>query len=223
MLCTAWLLPDQRIATTRGRQPFAETVAGYRRIMRRREVQLLVGLRLLPTCYWGVATLLVPVLLYRASHQLSTASYFTGISLALAAGCQLLTGRVADRVGRRAPVVLLTSLIVVAAVLTGLFAGSVPGLYASGILGACAAWSLSTLMPGLIKELSEAGEEGRTLALTHLVWSTAMLCGSLAGGALIALGNGLPFLLVGALNVGAVGLAVALLRRGRAPLAAAAA
>ena len=212
LLGTAWLLPEPRREGARAHAPLVATVAGYRRITRRREVRLLVGLRLLPTCYWGVATLLIPLLLYRASGRPSTAAFYAGLSLALAAGCQLLTGRVADRVGRRAPAAVLTALIAAAAVLTGLFAGSVAGLYLCGILGACAAWSLSTLMPGLIKELAEPREEGRTLALTHLVWSSAMLAGTLAGGGLVAMGGALPFLLVGALNVPAVLMALALPR-----------
>lgn len=214
---TALLLPEQRAEQARARQRFGETVAGYRRIMRRHEVRLLVVLRLLTTCYWGMATLLIPLLLYRASGRPSTAAFYAGISLALAANCQLLTGRIADRVGRRGPAVILTVLVVCSAVLAGLFSGSVIGLYIFGIMGACTAWSLSTLMPGLIKELSEPGEEGRTLALTHLVWSTAMLLGSLAGGSLVVHGGELPFVLVGVLNLGSVVLAVALWRR-RTPL-----
>jgi hypothetical protein len=108
----------------------------------------------------------------------------------------------------------LTSGIVLSALLLGLFSGSVAGLYAFGILGACSAWSLSVLMPGLIKDLSGPGEEGRTLALTHFVWSGSMLIGSVGAGALVVLNSGLPFLIAAALNVFAVVFAVALLRSG---------
>ena len=217
LLGTGWLLPEQHTERSLARQSFGAAIADYRRIMRGREVQLLVGLRLLTTIYWGVATLLVPLLLYRASGRPSTAALYSGISLALAASCQLLTGRIADHVGRRRPAVVLSALIALTAILTGVFAGSVPGLYLFGILGACAAWSLSTVMPGLIKDVSAPGEEGRTLALTHLVWSTAMLLGSLAGGWLVAFGSGLPFLLIGIVNVASVVIALALLRQEAAP------
>lgn len=209
---TGWLLPPPATATVGPRSSMATTIRGYRTIWQRYEVRLLVGLRCMPTCYWGAATLLVPLLLYRASHLPSTAAAYAGVSLAMAATCQLLTGRVADRVGRRAPAVVLTSGIVLSAVLLGLFSGSVAGLYVFGILGACSAWSLSVLMPGLIKDLSEPGEEGRTLALTHFVWSGSMLLGSLGAGALVVLNSGLPFLIAAALNVFAVIFAVALLR-----------
>jgi MFS family permease len=209
---TGWLLPPPPAAEVGPRTSMAATIRGYQTIWRRYEVRLLVGLRGMPTCYWGAATLLVPLLLYRASHVASTAATYAGISLALAASCQLLTGRIADRVGRRAPAVVLTCGIVLSALLLGLFSGSVVGLYLFGILGACSAWSLSVLMPGLIKELSEPGEEGRTLALTHFVWSGSNLVGSLGAGALVVVNSGLPFLIAAVLNVFAILMAVALLR-----------
>lgn len=209
---TGWLLPPPPAAAVGPRSSMAATMRGYRTIWQRQDVRLLVGLRCLTTCYWGAATLLVPLLLYRASHLPSTAALYSGISLALAASCQLLTGRIADRVGRRAPAVVLATGIVLSALLLGLFSSSVAGLYVFGILGACSAWSLSVLMPGLIKELSEPGEEGRTLALTHFVWSGSMLLGSLGAGALVVVNSGLPFLIAAALNVVAVFLAGALLR-----------
>ncbi len=217
LLGTGLGLPQQA-APTVVRQTFKGTLAGYRQVIRRREVQLLVGLRLLTTMYWGMATLLVPLLLYRASGLPSTAARYSGVSLALAASCQLLTGRLADQHGRKRPAIVLTVLITITALLTGVFAVSVPGLYLCGVLGACAAWSLSTLMPGLIKDVSETGEEGRTLALTHLIWSTAMLLGSLAGGWLVTYSSSLPFLLIGAVNIVSVLLAVALLPDRRSSL-----
>ncbi|HEY8744589.1 MAG TPA: MFS transporter, partial [Chloroflexota bacterium] len=216
IVVTGWRLPPPPAAAVGPRSSLTATVRGYRTIWQRYEVRLLVGLRCMPTCYWGAATLLVPLLLYRASHLPSTAALYSGISLALAATCQLLTGRIADRVGRRAPALFLTSCIVLSALLLGLFSGSLAGLYVFGIFGACSAWSLSVLMPGLIKELSEPGEEGRTLALTHFVWSGSMLLGSLGAGALVVVNSGLPFLLAAALNVFAVIFALALLRSRRA-------
>ncbi len=210
---TGWLLPmppRQAAVTHTGA---LATLHGYAAILRRPDVRLLVGMRLLPTCYWGAATLLVPLLLYRASHHPSTAATYSGISLALAATCQLLTGRNADHVGRRRPAIVAIACIVVAAAGAGIFSDSVTGLYIFGVLGACSAWSLSVLMPGLIKDLSAPGEEGRTLALTHFTWSMAMLIGSLAGGSLIVFGGLAPFALAAAINIPAVLMAVALLRR----------
>lgn len=210
---TAWLLPPPPRQAAAAHAGALATLRGYAAIIGRPDVRLLVGLRLLPTCYWGAATLLVPLLLYRASHLASTAAFYSGVSLALAASCQLLTGRIADHVGRRRPAVVVTVLIVIAAAGAGVFANSVPGLYVFGVLGACSAWSLSVLMPGLIKDLSAPGEEGRTLALTHFTWSMAMLIGSLVGGALVVFGGLAPFALAAAINIPAVAMAVALLRR----------
>lgn len=214
----AWRLPKQVQVRSVEATSLRKTVQSYGRIIQRREVRLLVGLRLLPTAFWGVATLLVPLLLYRASGHASTAAFYSALSLALAACCQLLTGRIADRVGRRWPAVVLTSLIAIFAIATGLAAHSVIGLYIFGIAGACSAWSLSTLMPGLIKDVSATGEEGRTLALTHLVWSSAMLIGSVLGGWLVSIDGTIPFLIVGVLNFISVGLAIALLRSGKRAL-----
>jgi MFS family permease len=112
-------------------------------------------------------------------------------------------------------VIVLTTLIAIVAIGTGFAAHSVAGLYIFGILGACSAWSLSTLMPGLIKDVSAPGEEGRTLALTHMVWSTAMLTGSLLGGWLVAVDATIPFLVTGTLNIAAILFAVMLWRLGQ--------
>src|SRR5439155_16983550 len=75
-------------------------------MLTRREVQLLLAIRFLPTCYWGTVTLLVPLLLFRLTHSEASAGDYAGVSLVLACACQSLTGRLCDRAGLRLPVLV---------------------------------------------------------------------------------------------------------------------
>lgn len=188
-------------------------LAGYARLLARGDVRLLCALRYVTTCFWGTATLLMPLLIFRESGSKGTAGTYAAVSLVVAATCQVAIGRISDRVGRRGPAVVLTVLIASSALITGRASGSVAGLFAGGILGAASAWSLSTLMPGLIDELSAKEEKGRLVGLMHATWSCAMLSGSLLGGALVGLDRGLPFYAVGVANVASAAMAYALFRR----------
>jgi MFS family permease len=199
--------------------PMAQTVytsnqhASYLAIAKRPEILLLLGIRLFPTFYWGMATLLLPLLLFRITHNPSTAAIFSALSLILAACCQLGTGRLADHIGRRKPAAVLTALIALISLITAGSTHALVPLFIAGTLGACSAWSLSVLMPGLIKELSRTGEEGRTLALTHFGWNSAKLAGALAGGSLVSLSSGMPFVIAGLLNAIGCLMAILLYRR----------
>lgn len=186
---------------------FMNTIRGYARIAARHDVLLLLGIRFIPTFYWGIATLLIPLLIYRATQSTSEAANYASVSLLIAAGFQLLTGRVLDRIGFRTPVLIAITLEPVAAILTAIFANSVIGLYAAGILGAAAAWSLSTTMPGLIRSIAGEVEQGRVLGITHLAWSMGMLTGSLVGGQLVDMNPSLPFMIAALLGVPAIFMA----------------
>ncbi|MCW5852108.1 MAG: MFS transporter, partial [Anaerolineae bacterium] len=176
---------------------FAETLAGYWTIAVRPAVLLLLGIRSLTTIYWGAATLLIPLLIYRATQSPVAAAQYASISLLVAAGCQLLTGRWLDRVGFRVPVLLTITLLLVAAFLTALFATSVVGLFVLGVIGAAAAWSLATAIPGLVRQIADEAEQGRVLGATELVWSFSMIAGNLMGGQLVEWNASLPFLVAG--------------------------
>jgi MFS family permease len=218
VLTAARLLPPVPLSA-QGREPVLAMLGSYRRLLRRGDVRLLCLLRYLTTFYWGAVTLLLPLLMFRLTGSKATAGLYAGVSLAVAASFQILTGRLSDRIGRSRPTVALSIAIPSAALLMGLFSGHVAGLFAAGLLGASAAWSLSTLMPGLIDDISEPSEKGRVLALTHSTWSFAMLSGSLMAGALVEVSAALPFFIAGAANVVSIGLAIALMRRrGHAPL-----
>lgn len=173
---------------------------GYGELLRRREVQLLSCVRFLPTCYWGVTTLLMPLLIFRLSGEVLTVSLYAAVSLLLAAACQILTGRAVDTVSRTLPALVLAALIPVCATLAAASARSLPALFAAGVLGTCVAWSLSATLPPLVREVAGNAEEGRILGFLHLLWSTAMLGGTLLAGALVDLDAALPFGIVAALN-----------------------
>jgi hypothetical protein len=57
------------------------------------------------------------------------------------------------------------------------------------------AWALSTTMPPLIHELGAGRDDGRLVALTHLLWSAGMLTGTTAAGALVEVHPAAPFAL----------------------------
>lgn len=179
------------------------SLVDYRDILGRPEVLLLIGLRYLPTAFWGVHTLCIPLLIFRLTGSKAAVAQYTGAYLLLAAACQIVTGRLCDIYGRKWLVWITLTLVTLSAAGLACVPHRLFGLYVFGLLGAAAAWSLSTTMPGLVNERARAEEKGRVLGVTHLAWSFGMLSGSLGGGKLLNLNPSLPFL--GA----AVGCAVA--------------
>lgn len=192
----AWLPPVGRA------QPPTRSGAGLLpRVRLSRDLLLVAALRFLPTCFWGAATLLTPLLLYRLSGSVVSVSLYSAVSLAVAGACQVATGRLSDRVGRGPPVLLLGGLLPLAALAMALAAGDFLALFAAGVLATAVAWSISVNFPPLVKALAAEGEQGQALGLLHLLWTAGMLIGTLVGGALVEADPGLPFLLFAALNV----------------------
>jgi MFS family permease len=204
-LVAAYALPALPVDRTVRGVPLRRVFLGYGDLLRRREVQLLGIMRYLPTFYWGTATLLIPQLIFRLrAHSAAAALDYSAASLLVAAAVQLLTGRVLDRAGTRRPAAVAATAVTLCALGTAVWGHELWGLYVFGIAGAAAAWSLSTAMPPLINELAGPAEKGRLMALTHLLWSAGMLSGSVAGGALDAVGPSGPmlaFAIVGGLNL----------------------
>ena len=58
---------------------------GFVVLARNPELRLVAAVRFLPTVYWGAATVLMPLLLYRASGSVVGASLYLTVSLAVAA------------------------------------------------------------------------------------------------------------------------------------------
>lgn len=190
----------------------SKSLFGYRDVLRRPAVVVLGLLRFLPTCYWGMTTILIPLLINRMAGSKTAVALYATISSGLASLAQMLVGRAADRWGRRWPTLVAFGTLIVSAVGLASFATHLWSFYTFGVLGACAAWSLSTLMPCLVSDATPVEERGRVLGVLHLLWNVGMMAGSLIGGALVGVAVGLPFFVAALLNLGAIVLAVSFFR-----------
>lgn len=187
------LLPSTPVRQAPQATPRLALWSSYRPLLAQRNVHLLVGLRLTITGFWGMASLALPLLVYRASGSAATAAFYGSVSLAVAAAGQLLTGLLRDRFGRTRPVVLSAAGIVASAVGLAFGTGSVTALFLLGTALSTTAWAVSVLVPGLIDEVADAEERNRLVGLGHMVWSGAMVTGSVAGGWLVEAAPPLPF------------------------------
>lgn len=209
------VIPDARRPAP---QATPQRFGGYGGIVRRRTTLLLLMVQSLPTVYYGAASLLIPLLIYRVGQRPELAAYYATASLLFASVSQLLTGRLLDRYGPRWVVIMLTVLVAATCFVTSRFTGSLAGLFVCGIIGIGLAWALSVVYPVLVNELCPREEHGRTLGLIHMAWCAGMLVGTQAGGRLVEIDSGLPFLAIGGLNLLAIAGAVTLaprLRRAR--------
>jgi MFS family permease len=163
-----------------------------------------MGLRSMVTTFWGMASLLLPLMIYRVSRSESTPAYYAAVSLGVAAVCQVGTGLWRDRCGRFWPLLISTAAVGVSGLGLGLFWQSLACLFAFGTALTSAAWAVSTLMPALINEVAGPEEKNRLVGLGHTVWSGSMVLGNLLGGILIEVRPGLPFYAGAALAAGAV-------------------
>ncbi len=193
---TALLLPGGRPEGGESRGGFRRSMGGYRGLFRQKIVLMLMGVRYLPTCYWGVATLLIPLLIFRATGTNTAAAHYTAVSLVIAACFQMAVGRLCDRFGRRRPILIASFAVALSALGAALFARSFAGLYIFGVIGAASAWSLSTTMPGLMNDIAGEEEKGRIVGAAHLAWSFGMTSGNLGGGGLVDIHPSLPFAVV---------------------------
>jgi MFS family permease len=187
-----------------------KTLFGYREIAARRSVIVLTLLRFLPTFFWGMSTVLIPLLLKGAAASKTIIAAYTTVSQVLAALAQMGTGRLADSSGSR-DALRHATLVVLSALVAGIFGiaalpGQLYGLLVFGTLTTAAAWSLSTLLPLWVARVTPSQERGRVLGWIHLWWNAAMVVGAMTGGALVEHWQSLPFVIAGVLNLAAIGL-----------------
>ncbi len=192
---------------------------GYDQVVFRPTVWLLALLRFLPTVYWGMALVLIPLLLADAGASKTVMALYATISQVIASLSQAAVGRIADRWGNKWPTVSAYGTLVLSVIATGLFPDRLWGIFVFGTVGAAAAWSLSTLLPGLVARATASQERGRVLGWIHLWWNLGMIVGSLVGGALFERWIGLPFILAGTLNLLSIALALLFFRRTTPPVA----
>lgn len=187
-----------------------KSTAGYG-VLLRRDILILIALRFLPTCYYGVITLLPLVIKQVSGSNATVAFYVTGGSI-FATITQLIAGRAADKLGLKIPTQIAFGAILFA-IAGFIFAGdSLWSLIVFGFIGLGAAWSLSTLLPGMVTRATEPAIRGRVFGSLHLVWTAAMALGTLLGGNLIAVNFALAFVIVGGLNLLALGLTIPFFR-----------
>lgn len=182
---------------------------GMLAMARRPAVQILIGLRFLPTIYYGMSGILIPLMINELAGNKTTVALYGTASLVIASAAQLLAGRAADRFGHRWPPLIGYGALIVASLGLATFSDRLWGVIAFGILGAAAAWSLASLLFTLVSDGVPRAEHGRAFGLLHATWSVAMIVGALLGGALTRLSPGLPFFVAGLLNIGSIVLVLA--------------
>ena len=202
----ALLPPSQFHAHRKSRTTLRK--AGYRDIATRPTALLLGALRLLPTFYWGMALILIPLMLDAAGASVTLIAWYATVSLVGASLAQIVFGRAADRLGCKGPALLAYGLLAASVLGTALLPDRAWSIFAFGATGAAAAWGLSTLMPCMVAQVTPPPERGRMLGWIHLWWNVGMVLGSLVGGALYERSAGLPFGLAGVGIVVAMALAV---------------
>ncbi len=179
--------------------------------------RVLIGMRCLPTIFYGMLTVLIPLLINSLSGSKVTVAAYGTTTLIVASIAQLLAGRAADRWGARGPTLAAYSAIILAGLGLAASAGTVWGLFVFGVLGVAAAWSLSAMMYVWVADGVPKTEHPATFGLLHAVWSLSMITGSVLGGWLVVSTPWLPFLLAGLLNAGSLLLTFAYYRPSELP------
>ncbi len=208
----AGALPSQEHTDADAQATGRRLFAGYGAIVRRPVILVLGMLRFLPTCYYGMAMVLLPLLIKARAGSNTVVALYTTISLIVASLTQIVAGRAADRWGRRRPTLITYGVLVAATIGAAFAAETLWSIYVFGILGVSAAWALSTLMPTLVAEAAPVEEHGRIFGVLHLLWNAGMIVGSLIGGALVGIAAGLPFAVTTISNIGAFILALLFFR-----------
>ena len=206
------IIPSGQAPPSSKRPPLALWSA-YRPLLRGGEVRLLISLRYLITSFWGIASFLLPLLIFRVSDSISTAAWYNAVSLIVAAGCQLLAGFLRDRYGHFWPLLISAAGVVLCAAGLAFLWGSLAGLFILGTALTGTAWAVSTLIPALINDVAGPQEKNRLVGLGHMVWSAAMVSGHLAGSLMVEVHPGLPFFVGTVLTAGGTFCAWRLCRR----------
>ena len=197
-------LSDQNlIATVTASQQNAVWASSFLTV-RHTNVRLLIVLRSLPTIFYGMLMVLIPLLINDLSGSKVLVATYGTATLIVASATQLLAGRAADRWGARRPTMVAYGTILLSGVGLAISASSVWGLFVFGVIGIAAAWALSALMYVWVADGVPKAEHAATFGLLHAVWSLSMISGSLLGSWLLRWANGLPFFVAGLLNLASI-------------------
>ena len=212
-ILTAVLFLPKLQRRTEGQVPsVGETLLGYRHVIGRPLVMRLGLMRFLPTCYYGMITVVNPLLINRMAGTKTAVAVYITASQVLATMAQIVVGRAADRWGGRRPTLVMYGMLMVAIVGQGIFAKQLWSYYVFGVMGIAAAWSLATLVPMWVADSTPIEERGRVLGTQEMLWNLAMIGGSMLGGTLLEIAIGLPFAVVAVLNAGAMVIALSFYR-----------
>lgn len=175
-------------------------------------VRRLAWMRFLPTVCYGMLLVFVPLLLKDAGASNTTIALYATASSMCASLAQLAVGRIADRVGWRAPTGASYAALAAASFAIAAFSGRLWIVFAAATVAISAAWSLSTMVPIQVTKAVAASEHGRALGYVHLFWNLAMIGAGLAGGVLFEAWKGLPLLVGGLAAAGGLPVAASFAR-----------
>lgn len=200
----------------RPKRPVGSTDEGTWNVLMRREVWLMGGLRFFSTAFWGVWSLAIPLLMFRATESvLPPALLYGTVGMSLAAVSQFLVGHWSDRRGRAGPVFAVLSLQVVVSAVAALAWQSTLMLTITGIAGVVTGWTMSVLVLGVVRDRTAPLERGRVVGFVHALWSFGILAGTVIAGTLLDIDPGLPLGLGVVANLAALATAVWLFQRRR--------
>lgn len=209
---TALLVPQLQQEGRAGHGAIRGSLEDWWGISKRPVVVVLILLRYLPTVYYGMAGVLVPILVNRMARSKTTVAIYASTSLIAASLAQLVAGRAVDRWGRKWPTIVAYGVLLVSGMGLAATVDQLGGIFAFGVVGNGSAWALSALMLCLVPEAVPAEEHGRVLGVQHAAWSLGMITGAMLGGALVKIATGLPFIAAALLNVGSIVLTLSFYR-----------
>lgn len=187
-------------------RPSVRGMFGYKTVAGAKPVKLLTMLRFFPTIYWGMALILIPLMLDAAGASTMLIATYAAVSQVVASVCQIIVGRATDKRGFTVPAYVVASTLVASIAGTAIFAHSVAGLFVAGTMGASAAWSMSALVPVFASAAAPPDQRGRVLGWVHLWWNMGMIVGAWISGILFEVSPALPFAVAAVLNVALVPL-----------------
>jgi MFS family permease len=210
-LLLAWWMPNIKSAPTEGEA--SQSSGNPLHLLRLPNFPLIIFMRGIPTLYYGMILLLVPLMLNQLSSDKWVIAAYGTANLIVASMAQLAAGRAADKWGALRPSIAGYAGIIVTGIGLSLSTSSVIGLFICGVLGIAAAWGLSTMLYMWVSDGIAKEQHASAFGLLHAVWSLSMVGGSLLGGQLVDVWPGLPFLLLGLVNVNGFWLVTMYYRR----------
>ena len=183
-----------------------------RDILKRRDVLLMGGLRFFPTAFFGVWSLTLPLLIFRATNSVLTTALYTAAGMGLSAVSQFIVGRWSDRCGRAQPIYTVLSILIIASAVAAFAWTSTEVLIVAGIVGIIGAWNMSVLVLATVRDRTAPFERNRVVGFVHALWSFGLLSGSLVAGASLDIHPTIPLLLATAANGAALLISIRLFR-----------